>query len=607
MNRIQALDQRTILTLAAGEIIDRPVSIVKELIENALDANATAIAIHIKQGGIAEIVVHDNGDGISNDDMPRAVAPHATSKLQTIDDLASVLTMGFRGEALASMAAVSDVTIESFNGNDELGAELIQRAGDMPQISPKACSKGTRITVAHLFKKVPVRFRFLKSPTSEANLIHRLVQQFGFHYPDRDFSLTHNGVDIISTTGVHDLLGQFIRGLSLTQASVASFQQQTKDITVSGVVTLPNKTFKQRTKCWFSVNGRMVRSPMFLKAVDAAFIDAIPRGTYPAIVCHIDCPTPDVDINIHPKKEDVKFTHPDDVFVAIKRAVGRALRQSAPSWEQAQAAVQPLSLSTGPDARPAPSFSVDSPSVVPPVTSSPVASTGTAIPAAIRTELSTPLPASDPPLPPSQTRHQMSLLPKNESFKPSNQWVYLNNKYIVVPMGSTLFLFDQHAVHERVLYDQFKHACQDNSVVSMPLLIPEYISLSPEHKEQWDTLIPLCRAMGIDIDVFDDHQLIIREVPKFFSSISVGDWLGEWATLDDWPAFLAAANDHQIRLLQMKACKAAVKSGQRLHDAEINALIESVIQSDQQYTCPHGRPLYITLSEAQLDTLFLRS
>jgi DNA mismatch repair protein MutL len=117
----------------------------------------------------------------------------------------------------------------------------------------------------------------------------------------------------------------------------------------------------------------------------------------------------------------------------------------------------------------------------------------------------------------------------------------------------------------------------------------------------------LCRAMGIDIDVFDDHQLIIREVPKFFSSISVGDWLGEWATLDDWPAFLAAANDHQIRLLQMKACKAAVKSGQRLHDAEINALIESVIQSDQQYTCPHGRPLYITLSEAQLDTLFLRS
>ncbi|MEK9727131.1 MAG: DNA mismatch repair endonuclease MutL [Candidatus Margulisiibacteriota bacterium] len=628
MSTIKKLDQATILKLAAGEIIDRPVSIVKELVENSIDAKATKIIVSLSGGGISEISVEDNGCGIPATDIENAIEPHATSKLAEFDDIDRVLTMGFRGEALASIAAVADIKIHSFNGSDELGVLLTCPAGGTSITTMKARNQGTTITVSHLFKKVPVRFRFLKSASAEANMVTRLIQQFCLHYPHISFTLMHNNQTLISTNGVQHVSEQFHRVLSLSEGDSVSFNKQTQDVTVSGVMTTPNKTYKQRLKCWFSVNGRMVKSPLFFKAMDAALIDVIPRGVYPAIVCLIDCPTTDVDINIHPKKEDVKFTNPDDIFVAIKRAIGAAVITQSQSWRDALNSTRFTNSESLVNTQQNPSMNA-----VHAINDTPNRSVSTPIINHSATELvlnnsrsemtesqADSLNRSERAIGMIQSKKidersptvlrgdsQPSLLNQADMLKKCHQWVSLNKKYIVVPMGETLFIFDQHAVHERVLYDRFKAEYEQSIIISMPLLIPEYVPLTPVNRTPLMALLPSLKSLGIDIEVFDQDQLIIREIPQLFSGASLSLWLTDWLDADDISALVESSLDDVVKKLQMKACKAAVKSGQKLHDAEIESLINAAINSKQQYTCPHGRPLYIKMSESHLDGLFLRS
>ena len=623
MADIKKLDQATILKLAAGEIIDRPVSIVKELVENAIDAKASKINVAIKQGGIAEIVISDNGSGIRSNQLLNAIEAHATSKLNEFDDLETVYTMGFRGEALASIAAVSEIQIHSYNTNDDLGSCLTKVPGDDAKIMPKARDEGTTITVSHLFKRIPVRFRFLKSATSEATLITRLIQQFSLHYPAIGFELTHNSMPVFNSSPTPDLSHQFQNVVAVKPEDVVSFSKQTNDITVSGVATSPNKVFKNRSKCWFSVNGRMVKSPMFLKAVDAAYLDAIPKGSYPAIVCLIECPTVDVDINIHPKKEDVKFSQQDEVFIAIKRAVKQAVMAPAPTWEAAFASTSTNAIESSGTSLPIinqrdylPEKSTDKSPLLEPTRFSSFKSDASTKSRSSSHDFNThtkptvnanQVGLNKPPVVSNIIVSTPALIPKEDITRSQIKWLSLNKKYIIVPIDDELLIFDQHAVHERVLYDKFKAECESSQIVSMPLLIPEYIPLSSVNKEYMLSLIPSLKAIGIDIEAFDDTQLIVREVPQLFSTTSIKTWLDDWFDDSIISNIKDSSNDEKLKMLQMKACKAAVKSGQLLKDAEVQHLLEMVINSDQQFTCPHGRPLYIKMSESKLDSLFLRS
>ena len=426
MGQIKKLDPSTILKLAAGEIIDRPVAIVKELIENSIDAGASIIKVSILQGGISEIKIQDNGMGISNDDIQSTIEPHATSKLSEFDDLMDVITMGFRGEALASISEVSHVTILSFNGSDELGAELVKVPGKPAMIHPKAREMGTTITVSHLFKNIPVRFRFLKSPTTEGGLITRLIQQFSLHYPMIQFELIHNENVVITTPGNSQLKDQFTQALKIDD--LLAFQKETNGIKVSGVMSAPNQTFKQRSKCWFSVNGRMVKSAVFFKAVDQALVDIIPKQTFPAIVCNIECETQDVDINIHPKKEDVKFSQPDDIFIAIKRAIQSCVMQPATPWQDVISKLNEAPSSVDQPfhnhARPHQGEFLMAKEALQPTTQSCALSTvGSSQNESIR-HSSTTAPHDD-----------MTQLPNMTQFKPLSdvKWVAFKNKFIFVP------------------------------------------------------------------------------------------------------------------------------------------------------------------------------
>lgn len=586
------MDQSTILKLAAGEIIDRPVSIVKELVENAIDSGATIIHVHTTQGGIAEIRVEDNGSGIANDDIQLTIAPHATSKLTAFDDIERVMTMGFRGEALASIAEVADCSILSFNGEDDMGMELTKTTDKAPVTVKRAREKGTTITISHLFKKIPVRFRFLKSPTSEASLITKLMQQFTLHYPSIQFELKNNGVLVLSAPGNHCLLDQFSQALNISSDDALTFRKITQDITVSGVMSTPTKTYKQRSKCWFSVNGRMVKSPLFFRALDQALTDIIPKQTYPALVCNIECKPEDVDINIHPKKEDVKFANQDDIFIAIKRAIQSAVYQSAQTWQDSVAV---MADKGEPNLNAAPLITASFTSPKPNIHRS----------SYIQEGLNRPVEAI--PRPNEQKNMAIKSSPVLIESRPMIQWVSFKNKYIIVPLTDYVLVFDQHAVHERILYDRFKSDVENSANISMPLLMPEYIDVDKGAIEFVTSLIPLVRSLGIDFDAFDDQTFIVREIPQYLSKMNVSDWIDSWMDASIIDCLKDASADEKKRQLQMKACKAAVKAGQRLNDAEVRGLIESCIDSPTQFTCPHGRPLYIKMTEQQLDSLFLRS
>ncbi|MBL6722982.1 MAG: DNA mismatch repair endonuclease MutL [Candidatus Margulisbacteria bacterium] len=597
MGAIKKLDPSTILKLAAGEIIERPVSIVKELIENALDSSATTIRIDISKGGISEIQVSDNGKGIAHDDMLNTIESHATSKLTDFDDLQHVLTMGFRGEALASMSEVADMRIESFNGEDTIGTQLIKRPSAEPELIRIAREKGTTVCVSHLFKTIPVRFRFLKSATAEATAITRLVQTFGLHYPQVQFELVHNGNTVIKTQANAPLNEQFCNVLGIDNAIL--FEKTSHDICVHGALSPPNVTFKQRNKCWFSVNGRLVKSGLFFKAVDQALCDIIPKHHYPALVCNIDIDPNDVDINVHPQKVDVKFSRSDDVFLAIKRAIQWAAQTPTNIWDAAN-----HQLAQPPEFMVLNDMPVDE--MIPP--SMPSVETGSMI--EFSQQSVSPLPLADhvfsapprdasPPLP----RH----VPMGNANEQSSQWLSFKQKYIIVPLSSHVLIFDQHAVHERILYDTFTKQVANSATVSLPLLVPEYIQVPQEDMAQMDELIGPIRSLGIDFDRFDDDLFIVREVPQCFYGVDMQAWLLDWLTAETLAECVDAPRVKQLEMLQLKACKAAIKAGQRLNDASVQALIAECSKTTTPYTCPHGRPLFIKMSEQQLDGLFLRS
>ena len=613
MGIIKALDQSSILRLAAGEIIDRPVSIIKELIENSIDAKATQIIISLQQGGISEIIVEDNGQGILNDDIEKTILPHATSKLDSFDDLKSVMTMGFRGEALASISEVADVMVHSFNDNDDLGAELSKKAiSKEVDVIKKARETGTTVTVAHLFKHIPVRYRFLKTPGSEASAIYKCVQQFSLHYPSIGFRLLNNHAELLNTYGKGDLVFQFRQVLQLkSQYELIPFRKETNQINVSGVILEPTVTFKNRNKCWFSVNHRMVQAPVFFKAIQQALQDIIPKQTYPAIVCNIKCASEDVDINMHPKKESVKFVQPDQIFIAIKRAVQSAVNNKAIAWMEPKETlfavkqqIKTIEKESTYERQPISETISSKLDVLP--------SQPTIIPKTAQTNAPrdfVDLHQNQQEIRAKKFEEKRAGMIQDPLVKTNNdlKWVAFKNKFILLPLKEDVFIFDQHAVHERILYDQFKQQQSEAALVLMPLLVPEYVKCTVEEYQKVNEILESLQAIGIDIKAFDKELYVVRELPQCLNKVNISDWILNVINEPIPEKAVEETHEEVVKQLQLKACKAAVKAGQRLSDQEVTALINTCIESDVQYTCPHGRPLYIKLSEKKLDSLFLRS
>ncbi len=566
---IKILDKATINQIAAGEVVERPASVVKELVENALDAGATQIGVEIRGGGVSLIKVTDNGGGIPAAEVELAFERHATSKITGAADLQTIGSLGFRGEALPSIAAVADVEVLTCFEGEKAGTFLSLEGGVITQKKVQARTPGTTVTVRNLFKRVPARLKFLKSMATEAGHVANIVSQYALAYPEVAFSLAVDGRESLKTSGkgrlldaIVDVYGAALAGKMLPVADADDAWQggPLLDIKVAGMVGAPELARASRDFLSFFVNRRWVNHRLLSYAVEEAYSGLLMTGRHPVAVLDISLPPGEVDVNIHPAKSEVKFRSDADVFRAVQRAVRRSLvaQMPVPRIEE----------------------------VVAPYRAMP---SGMPLRGKAEAEAKAPLTEATPPL--------MASLPV---LRVVGQ---VMSRYIVAEGPDGLYLVDQHAAHERIRYDKVKRQRQARQPEVQGLLEPVTFEVTPRQDAMARSCLESLSEFGFALEAFGERTYLVRAVPALVAG-------------DDWPAMLRELLDAlsgeeksrwEERIVASIACHGAIKSGQALSEEEMRALVRQLEQTANPHTCPHGRPTVMRLSDAQLEREFGRS
>jgi DNA mismatch repair protein MutL len=574
--RIRLLPDALINRIAAGEVIERPASVVKELVENALDAGATRIDTALASRGAWSITVSDDGEGMAPDDLALAFQRHATSKLAALDDLDRLATLGFRGEALPSIAAVSRVRAASARAGAGEGAEVWLDGGLLQRSAPCAARPGTTIEVDDLFGHTPARRKFLKSASTELSHICAVVQQHALARPDVAFAVDHEGRRVIeypaAVTTTERLIQVYGRGL--VDERLAPVRLRRGEIEVEGWCSRPDLArATRRGQEWF-VNGRPVRHPLFLRAVDQAYATRLMAGRHPIVVLFVRIPPAEVDVNVHPAKRDVRFARPDDVIRVVIEALGEALSR----YEIGGRILVPFNREP---AAPSPGAAGERPGQSDTVWEAP----GTYVRSARSDD------AVEPPM---------------LGIGPSVRFLgQFDRTYLLAEIDGVLRVIDQHAAHERVLYERLLADYAASRRETQPLLVPETCEYPPDQAGAILERLDLLRDVGVDIEPFGSGRFVVRAVP---AAIAGADWrVLVWAMVDALTsddAMESPAPPH--RLLATVACHAAIKAHQRLETETMAALLRDVVATPRNATCPHGRPVALTWTRADLERAFGR-
>ncbi|PVV83321.1 DNA mismatch repair endonuclease MutL [Dehalogenimonas alkenigignens] len=565
---IRVLDPRTVARIAAGEVVERPASAVKELLENSLDAGARRIDIEIKGGGAALIRVSDDGCGIPADELSLAFTRHATSKIVSFNDLSTLETLGFRGEALASIAAVADIEVTSAVSGAFAGSRLTLGAGHHEKIVPAARACGTTISVTHLFKEVPARLKFLKSDATETGHIVNTVSNYAMAYPGIKFRLSVDGREILSTPGsgrlrdvTAEVLGSDIAARMIEAAAAEGF------FTVGGLVSPPDASRANRSGMYFFVNRRWVRNSMLSRAVEEAYRGLLTGGRYPVAVVNLVLPPSDIDINIHPAKTEIKFREDGKVFDFVRRAARDALLCGSPvpaiEAQQTPAAGEPAALYRPGVFKPSPSADD------------------------FFTRAKALLSESGPIF--SQA------LP---ALRPLGQ---LAGCYILAEGPDGLYIIDQHAAHERIMYEKVLAERANRSPSSQALLEPQNVELPPAEAGRYPILTPVLSECGFVTEAFGGRSILVRAIPQ---ALSGGDWRTALREFLNSPESVSRGEE---RLAELIACHSAVRAGKTLSIDEIRVLLLDLEKAKVPNTCPHGRPTLLKLDSAALERHFKRA
>ena len=575
---IQVLDNLTIGKIAAGEVVERPSSVVKELIENAIDAGATRIVVDVGEGGTSLIRVSDNGSGMSASDMELAVKRHATSKLATFDDLERIHTLGFRGEALPSIGAVSRLEIRSAADGAGAGSQIVVDHGERRDVRPEATSRGTTVTVQDLFGNVPARRKFLRQPSTEAAYISRLVGAYACHRSDIRWSLAVDGRKVLSTPGngndIDAALGVFGSELideALLLQSEGS-ESAVPGVTVSGWVSSPRVTRSHRQNLFFFVNGRLVQHRALTYALEEAFHSLLMVGRHPLGMVRIEIDPAMVDVNVHPTKAEVKFVDERAVCRAVQRATHDALSRQEKD-------------------------------VIPEVTFAPPEPPGASItqgnlPAWIAGQpVDSGRPSQLPPEEPVAPRAHPSGIPLLRVLG------QVGGTYIIAEGPAGMFLIDQHAAHERVMYEKILGQMQANSIDRQPLLDPLVVELAPDEMAAFERAEDELREIGFGIERFGEQSIAIREIPAVVRNVDIGERihlilreLAEGGAGDSWLDSVAIS----------AACHTSIRAGQVLSLQEMRELVAQLERTEQPRACGHGRPTMLHMSQSELERQFSR-
>ncbi len=607
---IKLLDTNTISKIAAGEVVERPASVVKELIENSIDAGATRIEIEILNGGKGLIRVTDDGCGMSKKDAALAICRHATSKLSSVFDLQTISTLGFRGEAVPTIAAVSKFTMQTRRPQDELGTQIKITGGNLIDNQDVGCKIGTTVIVEELFFNTPARLKFLKTTQTEANKIHDFIVKLALSHPEITFKFINANRTALTTPGNGNLFDTLtsIYGGELTE-TLLKIDFELEDVKISGYIGKPNFLKSYRNWQTFIINGRVVSNRTISKAIDESYRALIPRTGYPIAVLKISVPQNSVDVNVHPQKAELKFADEGIIFKAVYHAVKETI---AETQEEIQPVHDLKQIAVLPDRIVSSHFPTKNYQPAENIFSSAdenfdkfdfVSNEDFDFAAAnedfnfVSTENFEPEPENN------------QLPTTNCQLTPIGQIALC---YIVAQSDKDLYIIDQHAAHERILFD--KLCAYAGQIPAQQLLIHRILNFDAQESAQIEKYLPMFIELGFGLELSGPNEFRLTEIPADAADSDAEEMmreiissLPEDSEVDNEQRRLDIARNIRQSILAITACRAAIKAGQKLNQRQMQIILDDLSKTPNPYTCPHGRPTIIKFSADDLAKMFKRT
>lgn len=592
MSFVHVLDDNTINKIAAGEVVERPASVIKELVENAIDAKADRIEVEIMAGGTSFMRVSDNGIGMSREDAEKAILRHATSKIVQVDDLQAIATLGFRGEALPSIASVSRFNLQTRQAGAELGTEIKITGGKTTEIGVAGCNLGTTIRVEDLFFNTPARKKFLKTNNTESGRINEFIIKLAISHPEIAFKLINNNKSSLATPGRGDLKEtlQSLYGASVGQ-SLLPLEFEDEDIKLWGFVSKPSAIRSSRSWQTFIVNGRIIASRAIAKAIDNAYHALIPKSGYPLIALNIEVPQHTIDVNVHPQKTEMKFEDESRIFKAVYKAVLDAVRPKGQVGQLGQLAAQADHVQQHVEK------GLQELNFGQSVMNFPLREEK---PAMTWQEGTTAL-AQD-----KSVKSVQSVVDEEEKLPTAGMIPIgqVDDTYIIAQDEDSLYIVDQHAAHERVLFDRF--SAQAEHIPSQQLLVHLILDFSTHESQIIEENLELLAGLGFGLEPSGPNQFRLMEVPVDVPSSQAEEFIREvLASMEELHRPTAA--ELRQAVLATTACKAAIKAGFKLNYRQMEILLQELNDTAMPYTCPHGRPTIIKFSSDELAKMFKRT
>ncbi|WP_425449684.1 DNA mismatch repair endonuclease MutL [Dethiothermospora halolimnae] len=638
MSNIKLLDDKTINKIAAGEVVERPSSVVKELIENSIDANSSSIIIEIKSGGKKYIRITDNGDGIENDDIDLAFIRHSTSKINSIEDLEKVNSLGFRGEALASIAAVSQVELITKTASSMSGIQVEVSGGGKASKKEVGCPKGTTIIVKNIFFNVPVRRKFLKSDSSEASQISDIIYKLALSNPNISFKYIKDDKLILKTPGKGNLLNTIYSLFGKQYAkSLIDINYNGEDLKVNGMISLPSFTRGNRSHQYLFVNGRYVENGNISRYIENAYKSLVPINRFPIFIVFIETSPDEVDVNVHPNKIEVRFNRLDDIKNKLFKLIKDQFKKKnlipevniTTKKKKEEKGVQDNFIDIVKEKKQKETKSNST------LDLSSDSTSNKSLPTFIDqkkvdvykhdfkkdTDLDINESCGDnyglnngPNIINNENKKakEDSLKNVNDSYNDSVEVLpdikiigILFSTYILAQDGNdTFYMIDQHAAHERVMYEKLKNQYEKENVLIQELLAPEIIELTNREIEIVKDNIEIFQKVGFLIEDFGSNSIILRGVPMLFGDPNSKSLFLD--ILDKLNSEINSGYNLRIEKIMKMSCTSAIKAGDNISDVEVNRLIEDLKKAKEPYTCPHGRPIIIKMSKYEIEKKFKR-
>jgi len=633
MGNIVVLDELTVNKIAAGEVVERPASVIKEMVENSIDAGANQITVEIRRGGITYIRVTDNGSGIAYDDVLLAFEKHATSKISCGEDLDEIRTLGFRGEALSSISAVSKVDLTTKVRSEKHGVKVSIHGGNLIENTECACPDGTTFIVKDLFYNTPARYKFLKKDATEASHVIDLIERMSLAHPEIAFRLINNNSEIIRTRGDSTLKNVIynIYGREVAQG-VKEISLTDKNVKITGFAGGINSATASRNRQSLYINGRYVKSRIVYSAIEEAYKTLMMKGKHPLVVLSIELSPKAVDVNVHPTKMEVRFSDDGAIFRWVNTAVKSALFERKVDFTEPRADVRqgmaenmyskPFDVKTKAEVKEDRAEYEKMEQTLPEKPEKPKSVEPEINPVIKPEHISEPIdePVLDnkPEIEEGETKTEPNIKPNT---KPEYVQTFSKEKeilenarfvgqafgtYLILQYKEELILLDQHAAHERVLYEKIKKQYEEADLSIQTLLTPVVLELTKSEYNIFQNNREYFGNLGILIEEFGQESLLVREIPVFLDISDVNsviaDIINDIKTEMGTDKKISISND----AISLMACKAAIKANHKMEEREVSALLEGMSKLENPFTCPHGRPITVVMTKGELERKFKR-